>query len=92
MDSENKAALGMFIIVGLGIIGLLLITSRPNSQYARKADTFPRSNIIRLKTLKESEAVVNEPAAYKNEEIREIEYNDLGLPTRIVIHRNARIA
>lgn len=73
---------GILIIIG-AILGLYLLTKKSDnsgvSSYVNPISELPP---IRLHPQK----------SYDNEEVREIEYNADGLPTRITIHRHARAA
>lgn len=74
---------GILLIIG-AILGLYLMTKKSDnsgvSSYAPEPS--PELPPIRLHPQK----------SYDNEEVREIEYNADGLPTRITIHRHARAA
>lgn len=63
----------------LGLIGLGLLLLWANSRQGAGA----------VQSYSAQPASIKPSKSYDNEEIREITYNDDGLPTRIVIHRHA---
>jgi len=98
MSNSNSGIWILFGLLGLG--ALLLLGKRDSIQqqgdYAERSDPyFPAEN--RLHFIPTNRAPAYQPPvqatnAYDNEEVREITYNDDGLPTRIVIHRHAKVA
>ena len=94
MTRNEQQAVGIFLVLGLGLV--LLLTMKRTGSYSNNSSIRfiparkPEENKpASIRFIREPE---QEAAAYDNEEIREIEYNELGLPKRIVIHRHARVA
>lgn len=73
------------IIFGLLGLGLLFMLTRGSSN---RHSSYSESIALPFKPTNR----VSEGHHYKNKEVREITYNEDGLPTRIVIHRDARVS
>jgi hypothetical protein len=100
MSNSNSGIWILFGLLGLG--ALLLLSKRDNpvqqqGDYADRSDPyFPEENRLHFIPTNRAQAPAYQPPvqasnAYDNEEVREITYNDDGLPTRIVIHRHAKV-
>jgi hypothetical protein len=75
---NNKIGILLFAGLLVGLYILMKNSSGVSSQVQPEINDTP----LRLHPQK----------SYDNEEVREIEYNNDGLPTRITIHRHARAA
>lgn len=73
------------IIFGLLGIGLLFLLTRSSSRYSEEADYLEENTATPLRLRPISKRAHH----YTNEETWDIEWSDDGLPTKVVIHRNA---
>ena len=83
---DNKAALVILGVVGLGLLFLLLRGKKEtgySQEYAGAEEVAPVTPLTFTPTSRK-------PAHhYKNEEVWDIDWNKDGLPKRVTIHRNA---
>jgi hypothetical protein len=88
MDKSNN---GMFFLLLFGVAALFLFSRRSAVQqpYYEEPYYAPEPPPIPLRSIAISQNRITPRNSYDNEEVREITYNDDGLPTRIVIHRHA---
>ena len=89
-DSSNNMGIFFFLLLGMG--ALFLFTRRQPTQSSYQPENYyePEPPPIPLSSIAiRPQARITPQNSYDNEEVREITYNDDGLPTRIVIHRHA---
>ena len=79
MSDKN---LGLIVLVGLGILGFLFLTSHRGEAMA----SIPGSPIPQRLKLRPK----GTQRQYSNEERWSITYSPDGLPTEIIVHRNAK--
>ncbi len=77
---------GILLFAGL-LFGIFLMARNP-----QQAVTSQQPRYIVTPMEPDGEPTLTPSRTYENEEVREISYNELGLPTRIVITRHARAA
>ena len=84
-SKKGDSNMGIFILLFFGIAVAYGFSRRSPVQ-----DNYEQPRPRRLRAAYQPDSIPRiTPNNYDNEEVREITYNDDGLPTRIVIHRHA---